>query len=1365
MKTYQFILQLFLFIGLVGISNKAFVANDHKHQNSLNKTHNILFVAARHSNKAKVNLLKKQAKTLSGIGHLNIEAKSEKDLGELPEALTTFDQYDLVILDSASSRTAKQTYSKYSSIIPRSPARILTMKLPEDKGFTVNIDSEKSKTLAAYYKNGGVENFNRMAQYLLFRVFNSEKSRVVAEPIIYPAIGIYHPDNQNLIFPDRETYINWKGAIKPNQQVIGLNIQRSAIEANQTVVIDQTISALEKKGIYTIPYFFELSPRITDYSSLIQNKHADGTIKTIVDTIINFRTIHWANQRKAEFNNFGVPVIQALSYYSGDKKQWEESEQGISAGMMAFTLVLPESAGVIDPTVIAANNLETGQVEIIDYQLDFLLDRALAHTKLKYIPNQEKKITTMFWGDRDMGASFLNVPESLRAMSHRLNNEGYKVNKVDADFFIDRVDRILNPFYRDFELEALLEDDLADLLPLKDYLSWLSTIPKAFVDPINKKWGKAEDNFMITEKNGEKYFVIPRIRNGNMLVMRQPPRGDSKDKEQGLYHTTTVPINHYYLAAYFYAREFWQSDAFIHLGTHGSHEYLPGKERGLSRYDGGNLTSGKVPIFYPFIVDDVGEAMQTKRRGNATVISHMTPPFAAAGLQGVTSDIHELMHQYKMLDEGGVKRKTGEQIAEQCIAEKLCEDMDYDLAKINSGFETFLDDLHDYLAELASQNQPLGLHSFGEPSEQRLIISTIGQMLGEEFAEKAADFEHAFYSHSHGGHGHHHGNGHKEHSHDDHSHSSNKSDNDVYHHSGEELEEIPGFKLIRDFAIGTNDLKKLGKELRPFVEKAKKHFSNIVGLQELDKLIAGLSGKYIDVKNGGDPIRHPESLPTGFNLIGFDPARLPTKAAYEQGQELVEDVINNYQQKHGKFPDKLAFSLWSIEAMRHYGVLESQALYAMGVKPTWSRDGRVTGTEIIPASELKRPRIDVVLSATGLYRDAFPNVMLRLAKAIKEVAKLKEEGNSIWTNSQKVKKQLLAEGVKPDEAQYLSTVRIFSNASGDYGSGVDGPVMASETWETDAKIANNYLARMGYYFGDDESRWGKQVENLYAKHLSGTDAALFSRSSNIYGMITSDDPFEYFGSLALAVRNIDGESPEMMVSNLRDVKKVKMEMAANFMAKELRTRNFHKRWITEMKREGYSGAVSMASSVANFWGWQVVDPNVVRDDQWQEFHDIYVEDKLNLGLNEWFEAVNPGAQAQLIERMLEAIRKEYWQANDAVIQTLIERYTELVQKYDYFVDNEKLKEFVNQQATGFGLDTFLADQTNLDAIAQTPENAAAKQQIEGQQLEKVEQTQSDTPKDFILYWLLLACLMVFICGIGWQSFSHRLSFANNLQTA
>ncbi|MEM6998937.1 MAG: cobaltochelatase subunit CobN, partial [Pseudomonadota bacterium] len=1080
----------------------------------------ILFVSGSHSNATKVNLLQKESLDYG----FRIVRKKAVDFNDEASALIEFDKHKLVIFDGVSSNDNKRSFERFLPYLSESKASFMAMR-SRGNTYTKDINKEYIKQIATYYANGGKRNFSRLLDFFRYRVLDGNTDQSILPPVIFPTVGIYHPDHTGLIFKDRQGYFAWleeqKRPVENSKPIIGVLIQRASIETIQTVVIDETIKRIEESGATPLAFFFELSPFSSDYSTLIQDKD-----KTVVDIIINFRMIHWANKRKSEFEKFGVPVLQALTYFDGDQEAWENDIQGISPGMTSFMLVLPESSGVIDPLTIAtfAGAIEQGQAsddeqaakwESIDYQLNHMINKALRMANLKYKANAEKKLTVMVWGDEDMGASFLNVPDSLHTLAHRLNQEGYDIAPHEHDFYSDRAKAILEPFYRDDrlgkKLDELIEQDLAELLPLDNYMKWFNALPEAVTKKVMDYWGHPKDSFMAVEQDGEHFLVIPRIHNGNMLVMRQPPRADDKEEAERIYHSEDVPINHFYLAGYYYAREHWKSDAIIHYGTHGSQEYLYGKERVPSMYDHPNLAVWDTPILYPFIVDDVGEAMQTKRRGRATVISHMTPPFAASGLQGELADIHNLMHEYNALDTGGVKNKTGKQIVEVCFSSGICNDMDFSRKQIAADFTAFLKQLHDYMNEISGMSQPLGLHSYGELPRKELVISTLVQMLGTDFVITAADFEKEHYQsdvhdgfHSHDGHEEH------NHSHSEQDHSHDNNDEHGFHETKTELSELTGFKTVRDYIVNapkthshdhdddqhghkhdedhdhSNEhshdheppvtLEKLSSNMQEFIKQGQTYYQNMLAMKELDNTVAFLKGEYIPVKTGGDPLRNPEALPTGLNLYGFDPARIPTKAAYEQGSELVEQIIAEYYGKHGRYPDKLAFTLWSIETMRQYGVLEAQALRAMGMRPVWSDDGRVIDSEIIPYADLKRPRVDVVLSATGLYRDAFPNIIQYLAKAVEKIAALKEEGNSIWENSQRIAEELKAEGIQAEEAQYLSTVRVFSNSPGKHGSGVDDATFASDSWEQDKEIADLFLANMGSYYGSSNDRYGKKLE-------------------------------------------------------------------------------------------------------------------------------------------------------------------------------------------------------------------------------------------------------------------------------------------------
>ena len=347
-----------------------------------------------------------------------------------------------------------------------------------------------------------------------------------------------------------------------------------------------------------------------------------------------------------------------------------------------------------------------------------------------------------------------------------------------------------------------------------------------------------------------------------------------------------------------------------------------------------------------------------------------------------------------------------------------------------------------------------------------------------------------------------------------------------------------------------------------------------------------------------------------------------------------------------------------------------------------------------------------------------------------------------------LRKRLEASGMQADEAVKWADVRIFSNESGNYGTGLDGATLSSDTWVKEGKLAQMYLERLQYAYGADTKDWGKKLPNLnlYAENLKGVQAAALARSSNLYGMLTTDDPFQYLGGISLAVRHLTGKSPELYIANLREADNPKAETASQFLARELRTRQFHPGWIQGMQKEGYSGTTEMLDSINNFWGWQVTAPDIVRADQWQEFADVYVRDKLKLGLPAYFERHNPAALAQMIERMLEAVRKDYWKADAATVSELAARYRDLATRRDVRSDNARFLEFVTRiNAAGFGLERS-ADTRQVSASPPPSPQAQTPPIVTGMQLKQV-LPEPPTPPMTLL--ALLALGLVTGAG-GWR---------------
>ncbi|WOT04907.1 cobaltochelatase subunit CobN [Shewanella youngdeokensis] len=1309
------------------------------------ETVKVLVLGTRH---ARVNKLE----LLSQLGKL--DGRFEIDYQMMPaiSADTDLNQliapFDSVWFDSVGGRDAKTGFARMQPLVNNAKV-FIPLKLPQGSPLQAGVTSAQQQAIFTYYDSGGEENLRRMLTYMtgIFDKVDLLPGETIQPASVLPASGIYHPEAKQ-VFASLDAYLLWRQP-QTSAPVIGIQISRDGLAAADTGFTDHMVRSVEAKGGVAVA-FYTPSTAVGHIAKLLTNEHGPR-----IDSLINTRSIHRSGMRRQDFEQLGITVLQSLPYRDGNAEKWQASSQGISAMATPFYLTMPEIAGVADPVVTGA--YENDQLVAIDYQVDMLVDKALRNAQLHRADNADKKVAIMFYnhppGERSAGASFLNIPRSLEQITTRLSAEGYQVDTLPEARFIAAVEQMLKPYYRDLPLDTIKglgqtqTDSFADLLPLSTYHNWYDALPESIRSDIEAYWGQPETTFSVTERDGQKYFVIPRFAVGNVIILPQPPRGSRAEDESKLFHDLAVPVSHHYLAAYLYTREHFGANAVVHLGTHGSQEWLPGKERGLSAFDAGNLALGDMPVLYPYIMDDVGEAMQAKRRGRAITISHLPPPMSKSGLYAELNELHDLMHEYGELTEGAVKEQTQLALIEAAEAQSLTEDIGLSRAEIDADFTQFLTQLHELLAELGGEVQPLGLHTFGTVPEDKLLASTIEQMLGDEYSEYASIHGREFATDLH------------QHSHDNHAADEGDLATAKYQHplasdsalaDFEQLQKTPAYRLIKHYVFDGDDLNDIKNDtLRDYLIQGREYLNGFRQSEELDSLINGLSGGYIKPSNGGDPIRDPSVLPSGRNLYGMNPAKMPTKSAWEAGRKLTEQMIADYHNQHGVFPDKVTYSLWSIEAMRHNGVVESQALAAMGVRPVWNDRGNVTGVEVIPYAELNRPRVDVVLSATGLYRDALPNLAQMLAKAAETVAKLDEDNNFVRANSLKLRDELHAEGLSLEESTKISMLRVFSSQSGSYGTGLADATLASDQWEDDAPLAQMYLSRMGIAFGSDDDSWGLDLRhlNLYARALSGTDAAVLSRTSNVYGLLTSDDPFQYLGGLSMAIEQIDGKRPEMFISNLRNASDMKMEAADAFISRELRTRQFHPQWIEALKDEGYAGSLEMTDSMNNFWGWQVMDPNAVRADQWQEFFEVYVQDKHDLKMKEYFEDVNPEAMSQMMERMLEAVRKDYWDADEATLTELVETYTEIVDKHDLAVTNKALEEFVTGLATGFGMEAPLDGAT-----------PSALPQVQGQLLRKVEQ-QSQEPEPDFTFWLLWLSLFV---PVAFGAIAQLTGFASRL---
>ena len=1289
---------------------------------------NVLFVTSSPIAPGKFRVL---AEVAAPYG-IQIEAKFVEKLGAVDAGL--WRGFDAVVFDAPRDHIQEAIAARVNDALPalaraKTPALWLNVQTPSWQ----NLPDDVAKRLHAYYVNGGRANnagfFATLAAHLARKPWQK-----IAAPQVFAATAIYHPKAPNLVFNDTAAYLRWKGQPK-GKSVVAIAFHQQSIAAEQTQLIDDLIARVEAAGAVPLAFY---SP-VMDNTATSQLLAPDG--KTLAHVLITTQIMLNPEGRRAEFEKLGIPVIQAMGYKKGDAEAWWNDPVGIALMDVPFYLSQPEYAGVFDVMVAAATDKTSDQLRAIPEQAAAVVGKALALARLAHTANADKKVAIMFWnyppGEKNLGASFMNLPTSLEATLAAMKAAGYRTETPDAATLTRNLQRLLKPFYRPGtvadEMDALVRDGLAELMPLATYKQWLASLPQERRDAWVSSAGHPDKSVFLVRRNGEAYFAIPRLKLGNISILPQPPRGEpvgggvyAKNKE--IYHSSSAAPPHSYMAGYLWMREQFKADALIHYGTHGTQEWLPGKERGLWVHDYPLMAIGNVPVIYPYIVDNIGEAVQTKRRGRAVNISYQTPPFAPAGLHSVLTQMHDDLHAWLAQDAGAVKDKLRIQLTATVVKERIHLDMGWSTARMEREFPAFINLLHDHLHELAQTAQPLGLHTFGKGSDEHGQLATVLMMLGAPFWEATA-------IHVDG--------------------NDLEADEAIVADFSKIAQTAP-YKLLRKHLVEQAPTNLLPAKLQAMVEQGKRWFVDLQAEGETRGLLAALDGRYIPTSYGGDPVKNPDSLPTGRNLYGFDPSRVPTKAAWTAGKEALDKLVAAHKQKTGITPSKFTFSLWSVETMRHQGMLEAQALWALGVEPVWDTGGRVVDVKLVPRQDLGRPRIDVVLSATGLYRDHFPNAMKQLARAAQLAAQATGEAdNPVAHNTLAIARQLATQGWRDDAALKAAQTRIFSGASGNYGSGLNDAALATDTWgskeEGDRKMAELYLRKMQFAFGPDEADWGKSGAelasvagagggaaqgsngrfNLYAAQLKGTQAAVLARTSNLYGMLTTDDPFQYLGGISTAVRYIDGKAPELFISNLRGSGSGKAEEASAFLAKELATRNFHPGHIQALMKEGYAGTVQMVDSINNFTGWTTVAREIVRDDQWQEFADVYVRDKHKLGIQQWMERENPHALAQMMERMIEMARQGYWQADSATVDELKARYKDLAQRFDVRTSNQTFQEYVGLPGYGLGQSVVSAEtvvaspaqrsaaQSNPAPTAPQPQPAPVAPLIEGMKLERV----------------------------------------------
>lgn len=1073
----------------------------------------------------------------------------------------------------------------------------------------------------AYWQNGGQANQLALLKFALREA--GVEGLGIPDPQPSLEFGYYYPDGDSgRVFATWEEFDAWRaanGKTAPGRTRVAIGFYRSTFYDSETGVVDAMIAEVEKQGAEAIPFFGY--PDGVAFERMLLDESGVARADVALSLLMRFADFE-VTEALAKID---IPVINTITLYGRSEQEWREEASGLSQFEGTFQVAVPELAGLVAPTVVGSREKvfdDTTGISIvvntpIASRIEMAVKRGLRYARLQEKTNAERRIALLYYnypvGKANIGASYLNIADSLSLILTRMREEGYDVG--DADLSADAILNDITTKARNVggfapgELDEMVAQNAIAYVDMPTYRAWLDGFAPEFRDRILADWGAPEDETLMAVGEGvNKAFVIPRLEYGNVILMPQPARGWGEDLEQ-LYHADNLAPHHQYVAAYAWLRNEIDVDAVVHMGTHGTLEWLDGKDIGLDERDASDALMADLPDLYIYNVDVVGEGLVARRRGMATLVDHMVPPFVQSDLYPELAALGESINSYdvNLHKNPELAHEYVGDIIERVIAQGIDKALGLELEGVTALDDATVHEIQDYLLELKTEFIPFGLHAFGRLPTEEMRASTVDAIVAVDRSL------------------------------------------------------LPDQKTV------------LADEMDQRIVAS--------ASAELDSLMRAMRGGYIKGSSGGEPIRNPDAYPTGRNFYGIDPEKVPRKASWELGVKLADQMLAQHLAEHGEYPQKVSFVIWGDETMRHEGVLESQIFHLLGTRPVWDARDKVVGVEVVPRSQLGRPRVDIIIASAA--DGMFNNVTVLMDEAVQKVKALEEAENFVRDHYLATKAALVDMGYSEADADARAGVRIFDEPPGIHNLNTAGIAAASGTWDSDVGMANDYINKMGHGFGN--GFWGEPMQDVFRLALDGVEKVVHSSSTTLYGGLDNDDFFMYMGGLAGAVRTVSGENPELVVTNTRDPADPEMSSLDKFLATDLQTRYFNPRWIEGMQTEGYAGARTMVEFVEYLWGWDATVNDVVDDRMWQETFEVYVQDKHDMNMKEFFETESPYAFQDVAARMLETIRKEYWNTDDATRNELLTRYVESVNAHginctEVSCGNARLMHYVLEQA-------------------------------------------------------------------------------------
>ncbi|OBQ11986.1 MAG: magnesium chelatase [Anabaena sp. LE011-02] len=1130
-----------------------------------------------------------------------------------------------------------------------------------------------------YWLGGSAENLENFLlmladKYVLKGVEKESFAAAKYEaPVVYPDMGIWHPLAPTM-FEDVREYLNWYSARKdissnlkdPLAPCVGLVLQRTHLVTGDDAHYVAIVQELESLGARVLPVFaggldFSKPIEAYFYEPITKMQLIDAVVSLTGFALVGGPARQDHPKAIEALKRLNRPYMVALPLVFQTTEEWLDSDLGLHPIQVALQIAIPELDGAIEPIILSGKDGATGKAIALQDRVEIVAQRALKWANLRRKPKLDKKVAiTVFSFPPDKGnvgtAAYLDVFGSIFEVLQGLRNNGYDVQDIPANAqeLLEQVIHDAQAQYNSPELNIAYKMSVPEYEALTPYSQRLE-----------ENWGPPPGNL---NSDGQNLLIYGK-QFGNVFIGVQPTFGYEGDPMRLLFSRSASP-HHGFAAYYTYLERIWGADAVLHFGTHGSLEFMPGKQMGMSGDCYPDQLIGSIPNLYYYAANNPSEATIAKRRSYAETISYLTPPAENAGLYKGLKELSELIASYQTLKDTGRGVSIVNSIMDKCRIVNL--DKDIELPETDSKDmsseerDNIVGSVYRRLMEIESRLLPCGLHVIGKPPSAEEAIATLVNIASLDRQEEEIQGLPGIIARSLG-----------------------RTIEDIYRNNDAGI--LADVQLLQDITLATraavtalvqeqidaegrviavsklNFLYMGRKEpwleslhqsgytkvdtsaLKPLFEYLEFCLKQVCADNELGGLLQGLAGEYILPGPGGDPIRNPDVLPTGKNIHALDPQSIPTSAAVQSAKIVVDRLLErNRSENEGNWPETIACVLWGTDNIKTYGESLAQIMWMIGVRPVPDALGRVNKLELIPLSELGRPRIDVVINCSGVFRDLFINQMNLLDQGVKMAAEADEplEMNFVRKHALKQAEDM---GINLRQA----ATRVFSNASGSYSSNINLAVENS-TWDSEAELQEMYLKRKSFSFNSDNPGVMDESREIFETTLKTADATFQNLDSSEISLTDVSHYFDSDPTKLVASLRADGKKPASYIADTTTAN-AQVRSLSETVRLDARTKLLNPKWYEGMLSHGYEGVRELSKRLVNTTGWSATAGAV---DNWvyEDTNETFIKDE---EMQKRLMNLNPHSFRKIVSTLLEMNGRGYWETSEENLDRLRELYQEV----------------------------------------------------------------------------------------------------------